>query len=159
MLRVAFYIFYLLTSIVVLNLFIGIVTDVYPTARSQSYKDWEDSMTKKMRRSMYGIPFPWRVVVVKIAEYPHFALGMCREERFKSTFSISVWERMFGSQHQSSGEHVKPLRKTSSASDALPLWTQSASNPGSGGCIRRLLSCCARDRKSVSNNKRKHVNF
>lgn len=52
MLHVAFFIFYLLTSIVVLNLFIGIVTDVYPTARSRSYKDWDDSMTTETRHAM-----------------------------------------------------------------------------------------------------------
>ncbi len=42
--RMALFVFYLLTSIVVLNLFIGIVTDVYPGARSKSYKDWDDQV-------------------------------------------------------------------------------------------------------------------
>ena len=45
---VAFFLFYVLYAIVLLNLFIGIVTDVYPRAAERSTAQWEASITALM---------------------------------------------------------------------------------------------------------------
>ena len=45
-------IFYALLSIVLLNLFIGIVTDVYPKARARSELEWEKLITDLMLRDL-----------------------------------------------------------------------------------------------------------
>lgn len=49
---VFFFVFYALVAIVLINLFIGIVSDVYPEARSKSKLEWERSITVLMEERL-----------------------------------------------------------------------------------------------------------
>jgi len=48
-LTTAFYLFYVLFAIVLINLFIGIVTDAFPKARMKSQEAWEKLITRMMQ--------------------------------------------------------------------------------------------------------------
>lgn len=47
-----FYITYVVFAVVLLNLFIGIVTDVYPKARERSQKQWDEFITSMMQEDV-----------------------------------------------------------------------------------------------------------
>ena len=51
MLTTFFYIFYVLFAIVLINLFIGIVTDAFPKARRHSQEAWEKLITRMLEVS------------------------------------------------------------------------------------------------------------
>jgi len=51
-LNTIFYLFYVVFAVVLLNLFIGIVTDVYPKAREKSQQEWENLITDLMQEEI-----------------------------------------------------------------------------------------------------------
>jgi len=60
-LAAGFFFFYVLFAIVLLNLFIGIITDVYPTARERSKAEWERTITQllEVRLHVWGCSGVW----------------------------------------------------------------------------------------------------
>ena len=78
-LATGFFFFYVIFAIVLLNLFIGIITDVYPNARERSRAEWERTITQlmedtiKSRRQRMLHPTWWQRAYMTV-------FGCCRRD-------------------------------------------------------------------------------